>query len=240
MRHLQQRRNTGAEHWISLSDIMTALMMIFLLISVIYMMKVKEAVEIPRLFKTNEQQLHAQMSSELNETLIKWGAKLNPDLTVRFDNHEILFTSGSAELNSQFKQALDEFFPKYIKNLMQDAYLGNIKEIRIEGHTSSHWAVGVAENESYIRNMQLSQSRAQNTLIYLLNHPELSNEEKDWLKRKFRALGYSSALTLGANGEPASVLNPESAEKSQRVEFRVVTTTEDKIRAIAYGMKSND
>lgn len=237
MRHLHRKRSTGSEHWISLSDIMTALMMIFLLISVVYMLKVKEAVEIPRLFKTNEQQLHAQMNAELNDILTKWGAKLNPDLTVRFDKHDILFTSGSSDLNLQFKQALDEFFPKYIKTLMQDQYLGNIKEIRIEGHTSSHWAVGVSENESYIRNMQLSQNRAQNTLIYLLNHPQLTAQEKDWLKRKFRALGYSSALTLGVDGQPATVFNPESPEKSQRVEFRIVTTAEDRVREIAYGMK---
>ena len=90
MRHLR-KNSTGSEHWISLSDIMTALMMIFLLISVIYMIKVKEAVDIPKLFKTNEQELYTQMNHELNTILKKWGAILNPDLTVRFNNHEILF-----------------------------------------------------------------------------------------------------------------------------------------------------
>ncbi len=236
MRHLR-KNSTGSEHWISLSDIMTALMMIFLLISVIYMIKVKEAVDIPKLFKTNEQELYTQMNHELNTILKKWGAILNPDLTVRFNNHEILFGSGSSQLSPQFKQALDEFFPHYIKNLMKDQYLGSIKEIRIEGHTSSHWAVGVDQDIAYIQNMQLSQSRAQNTLIYLLNYPGLSKNEKDWLKKKFRAIGYSSAATLGIDGKPASAFNVEDKDKSQRVEFRVVTDTEDRIRKIAYGEK---
>ena len=236
MRHLR-KNSTGSEHWISLSDIMTALMMIFLLISVIYMIKVKEAVDIPKLFKTNEQELYTQMNHELNTILKKWGAILNPDLTVRFNNHEILFGSGSSQLSPQFKQALDEFFPHYIKNLMKDQYLGSIKEIRIEGHTSSHWAVGVDQDIAYIQNMQLPQSRAQNTLIYLLNYPGLSKNEKDWLKKKFRAIGYSSAATLGIDGKPASAFNVEDKDKSQRVEFRVVTDTEDRIRKIAYGEK---
>ena len=120
---------------------------------------------------------------------------------------------------------------------MKDQYLGSIKEIRIEGHTSSHWAVGVDQDIAYIQNMQLSQSRAQNTLIYLLNYPGLSKNEKDWLKKKFRAIGYSSAATLGIDGKPASAFNVEDKDKSQRVEFRVVTDTEDRIRKIAYGEK---
>ena len=234
MHHLYRRRSGSQEHWVSLSDIMTALMIIFLLISVVYMLKVKETVDIPRILKTNEQQIYQQMNQQLGNSLKKWGAILNSDLTVRFNDHNIMFGVGSSELNPVFKAALDEFFPIYISNLMQDKYLGTIKEIRIEGHTSSHWAAGVDDNLAYIMNMQLSQNRAQNTLIYLLNHPKLSPQEKQWLKKKVRAIGYSSALPLANDGEPATALKPENKEKSQRVEFRVVTTAEDQIRKIAY------
>ena len=65
----------------------------------------------------------------------------------------------------------------------------------------------------------------------------LTQNEKDWLKKKFRAIGYSSAATLGIDGKPASAFNVEDKDKSQRVEFRVVTDTEDRIRKIAYGEK---
>lgn len=230
-----RQRASSSDQWISLSDIMTALMMIFLLISIIYMIRVKESVDIPRIFKADEQQLYSQLEQKLQSKLTRWGATLSPDLTVRFNNEEILFKAGSAELSAEFKQALNEYFPIYIRSVMQDRFVDNIKEIRIEGHTSSFWAKGVGDEEAYIRNMQLSQSRAQNTLIYLLQSPLLTPVEKSWLKRKFRAIGFSSATPLGKDGKPVSASNKEHYGASQRVEFRVVTTAEDKIRAVAYG-----
>ena len=228
-------KTTGSDHWISLSDIMTALMMIFLLMSIIYMIRVKESVDIPRIFKADEQQLYSQLASKLQVKLKKWGATLSPDLTVRFSNEDILFKSGSAELSNEFKQALNEYFPIYLRSVMQDKFVNNIKEIRIEGHTSSFWAKDIGEEDAYIKNMQLSQLRAQNTLIFLLKSPYLTETEKKWLKKKFRAIGYSSAAPLGKNGRPVSTSNQEDPNASQRVEFRVVTTAEDRIRAVAYG-----
>ena len=230
-----RHKSNSADHWISLSDIMTALMMVFLLISIIYMIRVKESVDIPRIFKADEQQLYSQLQDKLTTKLTKWGATLTPDLTVRFSNEDILFQAGSADLQPEFKQALDEYFPDYLRSLMQKRFIENIKEIRIEGHTSSFWAKGINNEAAYINNMQLSQQRAQNTLIYLLKSPYLTVKEKEWLKKKFRAIGYSSALTLGKNGKPSAKDNPEDFGTSQRVEFRVVTNAEDKIRAVAYG-----
>lgn len=233
----QKNEQSHDDHWISLSDIMTALMMVFLLLSIIYMIKVKDSVDIPRIFKADEQELFSQLESKLTTKLTKWGATLSPDLTVRFSNEDILFKSGSSELQPGFKQALDSYFPEYLHSLMQDKFINNIKEIRIEGHTSSFWAKGVDKETAYINNMQLSQQRSQNTLIYLLQSPHLTQYEKDWLKKKLRAIGYSSAMTLGKNSKPTTNNNPEDPHTSQRVEFRVVTNTEDRIRAVAYGSK---
>mgnify|MGYP003606981663 FL=1 len=109
------------------------------------------------------------------------------------------------------------------------------RERRRAGETASYWAQGVDEETAYINNMQLSQQRAQNTLIYLLQSSKLTASEKQWLKKKFRAIGYSSASTLGQDGKSVTATNPESYNVSQRVEFRVVTTAEDRIRAVAYG-----
>ncbi|MDM1786632.1 MULTISPECIES: OmpA/MotB family protein [Acinetobacter] len=234
---MKNHSNNGSDHWISLSDIMTALMMVFLLISIIYMIRVKESVDIPRIFKADEQQLYSQLKDKLTVKLNKWGATLSPDLTVRFSNEDILFKAGSSDLQPEFKKALDEYFPDYLRSLMQAKFIDNIKEIRIEGHTSSFWAKGASPEVAYINNMQLSQQRAQNTLIYLLKSDRLTKSEKEWLKIKFRAIGYSSAATLGKDGKPSSASNPENFGTSQRVEFRVVTTAEDKIRAVAYGNK---
>lgn len=228
-------KKQSADHWISLSDIMTALMMIFLLLSIVYMIRVQESVDIPRIFKAHEQQLYSQLQQSLDTKLGKWGATLSPDLTVRFNDKDILFKTGSAELQPQFKQALNEIFPLYLREMMSKNHIENMREIRIEGHTSSFWAQGVDPETSYINNMYLSQQRAQNTLIYLLKSPQLTSVEKAWLKKKFRAIGYSSALTLDVNGQPTQYAKDEDVNHSQRVEFRVVTNAEERIRAVAYG-----
>ena len=233
LKNKANQSNQEAEHWISLSDLMTALMMLFLLISIVYMIKVQDSVDIPRIFKAEQQQLYAQMSGQFKDRLNKWGAVLNPDLTVRFNNEDIQFATGSSQLRPEFKNALDEFFPAYIRILMQDEYRDNIKEIRIEGHTSSFWIEGMSEDDAYIKNMELSQYRAQETLIYLLKHPKLNFEEKHWLKQKFRAIGFSSSQLLNAKGHSIANKEEEDKSQSQRVEFRVVTNTEDKVRAIA-------
>ncbi|AUZ06099.1 hypothetical protein ADP71_28620 [Vitreoscilla sp. C1] len=230
LKHNQNQDSADAEHWISLSDLMTALMMLFLLISVVYMIKVQDSVDIPRIFKADQQQMHAQMHEQFKDKLNKWGAVLNPDLTVRFNHQDIQFATGSQQLRPEFQRALDEFFPQYLHILMQEEYRDKIKEIRIEGHTSSLWVEGMSEDEAYIKNMNLSQGRAQETLIYLLTHPSLNLEERQWLKQKFRAIGFSSSQLLNSKGLDLQVNEQEDTKQSQRVEFRVVTNTEDKIR----------
>ena len=95
LKNKANQSNQEAEHWISLSDLMTALMMLFLLISIVYMIKVQDSVDIPRIFKAEQQQLYAQMSGQFKDRLNKWGAVLNPDLTVRFNNEDIQFATGS-------------------------------------------------------------------------------------------------------------------------------------------------
>jgi outer membrane protein OmpA-like peptidoglycan-associated protein len=234
-RILARRQNDADDHWISLSDIMTSLMMLFLLISVIYMLQVQESVDLPKLFKEDQTALHSQMQRTFDGKMTQWGAVLSPDLTVRFNNADIQFAVGSSDLRPQFQQALNDFFPKYVKILHDPQYAARIKEIRIEGHTSTYWANGATPDEAYLNNMQLSQQRAQATLIHLLTQAPLSEQDKAWLKPRLRAIGFSSAQPLNAQGKPTQASQDEDPIQSQRVEFRVVTDAEDRIRAIAAG-----
>ncbi|MEC7119499.1 MAG: OmpA family protein [Pseudomonadota bacterium] len=234
-RILARRQNDADDHWISLSDIMTSLMMLFLLISVIYMLQVQESVDLPKIFKEDQTALHSQMQQTFEGKLTQWGALLSPDLSVRFNHADVQFMAGSAALRPQFQHALDDFFPQYIKILHDPQYADRIKEIRIEGHTSTQWAQDTPLDEAYLNNMQLSQQRAQATLIYLLTQSPLSTIEKAWLKPRLRAIGYSSAQPLNSQGQPIQTPEAEDPIQSQRVEFRVVTDAEDRIRQIAAG-----
>ena len=218
------------DHFIPLSDIMTALMLLFLLISVVYMIKVDDSVRIPRIFKATSQGLLEKLGNEFQTDLKSWGAVLDKDLTVRFTEPDILFKVGSATLSPRFQEILDDFFPRYLKIMMDKTFINNIEEIRIEGHTSSFWGE-LTGNDAYFKNMELSQERTRAVLEYLLNS-NLTRKEKEWLRKHFRAIGFANAHPLNALGEPLKAGEREHALNSQRVEFRVRTNIEQKVAEI--------
>ena len=118
---------------------------------------------------------------------------------------------------------LDSFFPRYI-NLIYTKYKDKVTEIRIEGHTSSEWEDGVDKKVSYFKNMELSQDRTRNVLEYVMNMESLSKYE-DWLIDNITANGMSYSHRIFKE-------NIEDKDASRRVEFRVITNSEETINDI--------
>lgn len=228
------KNNEGGEHWISLSDMMTALALLFLLIAVIYMLKVKDSVKVPQIYKEVTQGLSEALNKEFEQDFKKWGAVMDKNLTIRFQAPDILFDTNSAIVKEPFKEILDDFFPRYLRIMMQDRFINNIEEIRIEGHTSSIWTRSTSDDVAYFKNMALSQSRTMNVLEYIFNSHNmgLDTQERKWLRRHFRAIGFSSAIPLNSQGIEAQNAIDEDYKKSQRVEFRVRTNIEEKIEKV--------
>jgi outer membrane protein OmpA-like peptidoglycan-associated protein len=222
-------KRASEEHWIPLSDLMTGLMMIFMLISVISMQQVeakRNAIrQVAQQYTSSRQDLYQELRTTFAPDLKRWHARLDPDLTVRFDEPNVLFDTGQAVLKDNFKTILSEFFPRYVAIISAPKFRDTVKEIRIEGHTSSTWGGAASADDAYFRNMELSQSRTRSTLEYVLLLPQVSGE-KAWLTRKLTANGLSSSQTLK---------NPdgsEDVEGSQRVEFRIRTDAESRLDEI--------
>lgn len=219
-----------SDYWIALSDIMTALMLIFLLMSVIYMIKVEDSVKIPKIFKEVSQGLSQKLNKEFRDDLKSWGAVIDKDLTIRFSQPDVLFKTGSSDLSVKFTDILNDFFPRYLKIIMSDEFKDNIEEIRIEGHTSSIWT-GEDKQKAYFKNMKLSSDRSRSVLEYLLVNA--NDIEKDFLRKHFRAIGFSSSMPLDSNGNQVAKSGlKEDFLLSQRVEFRVRTNIENKVSRI--------
>lgn len=217
------------EHWIPLSDLMTGLMMIFMLIAIIFMVKVendaKKVKNIAFIYDEMRADLYNDLNTEFENSLVKWGAELDKDLTFRFKEPSILFDNGQEELKPQFISILNDFFPRYIKILSNNKYKESIEEIRIEGHTSSTWAGSTTSNQAYFLNMALSQARTRTTLQYVLTLDQLKDQQL-WLKSHLTANGLSSSkLIYHSDGT-------ENKDGSQRVEFRVRTNADAKISEI--------
>ncbi len=217
------------DHWIPLSDLMTGLMMFFMLLAVVYMVKVEadsqKVKQIAILYDQLRTDLYKDLEKEFKHDLVKWGAELDKDLTIRFKEPDVLFDQGLADLKPKFQNILSDFFPRYVSILKSAKYKDSIQEIRIEGHTSSMWNNQSSTDEAYFQNMELSQSRTRSTLKYVLSLPNVL-EEKPWLKRFLTANGLSSSkAVLESNGV-------ENVARSRRVEFRVKTDADAKIANI--------
>jgi outer membrane protein OmpA-like peptidoglycan-associated protein len=217
-------------HWIPLSDLMTGLMVIFLLIAVMYMMKVEADTDRIRTvaiaYSEIRDALYEELQHEFQRDLGPWKAEiLKSDLTIRFNEPEILFASGSSELKPEFKAILADFFPRYVRILTSARYRDAVSEIRIEGHTSSDWSGQTSPEDAYFHNMELSQARTRTTLSYVLQLPDVA-ADRAWLTHSLTANGLSSSRPI-LNAD-----HTEDADRSRRVEFRIRTDAETRLAKI--------
>jgi len=210
-------------HWIPLADLMTGLMMIFMLITAVYIMRVEKTTTlVVDEYREIRNQMYLALQHEFSKDLKAWNADLLGDMTIRFNNPDVQFSSGSAELKPEFKELIADFFPRYIKIIQSDKFRAAVKEIRIEGHTSKFWR-GADESEAYFKNMELSQQRTTSTLRYIMSLPVFKAEEA-WFRRHITANGLSSSTPRVPN--PTSLKDDEA---NQRVEFKVVTNAAERI-----------
>ena len=233
---LTTKEQDTEEHWISISDMMAGLMVIFLFIAISYMLHVQaEQERIEQIAVTYEKlqsDLYADLEKEFKDDLNRWNAILKEQtLSIRFKEPEVLFEQGSAEVRPDFEKILKDFFPRYIRILMESKdsnrkpkYINDIAEIRIEGHTSSEWTENISPEAAYIHNMKLSQGRTRSVLEYVLQIPSIrqNQEIRDWLKLHLTANGLSSSKLITSKGI-------ENKRESRRVEFRVRTNAEKRI-----------
>ena len=209
-------------HWIPLADLMTGLMMIFMLITAIYISKVDPTTTLVLdEYKVVREDMKLALQQEFSNDFKQWNAVLLGDMTIRFNNPNVQFASGSSDLRPEFQALLNDFFPRYMKIVRGEKFKKAVKEIRIEGHTSSFWK-GASTSDAYFLNMDLSQQRTRSTLKFIMGLPVFQTEET-WLKEHITANGLSSSRPI--------IKNPKSSqddEINQRVEFRIVTNAADR------------
>jgi len=227
--------------WSSISDIMSGLMMVFLFISVSYAYVAAEQSktleeQAEQLREQNEQisglvmewedynrLIYEDLNSEFGDQLEEWNAEIQQDtLSIRFKDPQILFAAGKSDISPKFREILHDFWPRYVGVLQR--YDDSIREVRIEGHTSSEWG-SASQDDSYFRNMALSQSRTRSALQTCYGftpEPLLS-----WVRNNVTANGMSfSKLVVDPRGI-------EDVEQSRRVEFTIVTDSFTRLKEIS-------
>jgi outer membrane protein OmpA-like peptidoglycan-associated protein len=219
---------TKQTYWIPLADLMTGLMLIFMLVTAIFISRVEQTTTlIIDEYKKVREDMQLALQNEFKNDFKKWNADLLGDMTIRFNNPDVQFKSGSAELTPEFQDLIADFFPRYMEIIRNPKFKYAVKEIRIEGHTSSFWR-NVSRSEAYFLNMELSQRRTRSTLQFIMSLPVFRADE-EWFKGLITANGLSSSRPI-----IRSVGGTAEDERNQRVEFRIVTNAADRIeRTIA-------
>jgi len=198
-------------NWMNIADIMSALMMIFMFISIAFLYQILNEKEI---YKVS---LNKALHKEFDQDLKEWKAVITDDNIIRFNAP---FNIGSNELPSEFSLILADYFPRYIKVLSDKKFKNEIEEIRVEGHTSNGWGSIVDKKGIYLKNMNLSQERASNVLTYCYDlNNSIITSNLTWLQNNLRANGMSFSKLLYKQGTKI-----EDKERSRRVEFKVLTT----------------
>ena len=226
MRHSGENPETSV--WISTTDLMSGLLVIFLFLSILMTQETDKARD--KLEKAQNKIQTVTTQASLAEENIQQAINRNFNLydqsryalnrdglaSARFPDASGTFKEGSYVLTDKFKGELNYFLPRYLKAI-SESDRQYVKEIRIEGHASSEWnsVVPITKEEAYTKNMELSQQRTLSILLYALEMPALA-PYRSLMQEKMRAVGYSSSNVIyDINGH-------EDREASRRIEFRVI------------------
>ena len=226
--------------WMSISNLMLGLMIIFLLIAIIMIYGIKAPLIVekscPKCEKNQagiEEEIHEQLVKEFKEdyhakrlikiehltiSFIQVDNITTKPPTATFDTKGFMFDSQSSTIEEPYRTILDDFCPRYfgfIENI-SNLYSDEVRiEVHIEGHASSKYD-GYGEIRAYMANMTLSQRRANSVLRYCLN--TIKEKDQEFIIKNFIASGFSSTQVMQDDDT-----KQEDSPRSRRVEFTIKT-----------------
>ena len=201
----------GNIFWITMTDLMTGLVLVFIVMFFYtYMTSHMEMIK-QNLAKENAtKELKASLKAQnLNATVDAITG------VVKISDLE-LFELGSYTLSEKGKAYLDKFAPAYFNSIFSNNFLNkNIEKIIIQGHTDSQTFKGkYSEDEQYMKNMELSLNRAFSVANYMSQTP-YNKENGDKLRKMILVEGASFSQPIILDGK-------EDYQKSRRVELKIV------------------
>ena len=251
--HNRRKKNFGenVSYWQSYSDMMAAVLLVFVMILTFSMFESRREIESERDKLEEQQELFEQQEDAMQEQqeqldkIIGVRSDLVSALKTEFDGSDlsvyvdpntgaitfdsnVLFDSREYEIKDEGLVFLNQFLPRYFGVLLDNDFKDYVSEIIIEGHTDT--------NGTYLYNLELSQQRALSVASYCLKDGSniLSNDEIDELR-----------LIVTANGRSYSdpILNNDGTvnmDSSRRVEFKFRLKDEEMVQEMIDILNANE
>lgn len=223
--------------WLSYSDMMAALLLVFILILSCTLLETRATYEAKKAELAEKEKIIASQQSQI-DTIVGVRGDLVDALSTEFSGNALsvkvdaqsgtitfdstlLFGFDDDQLQDQGKAFLDQFLPKYFSVLLSEDFSPYVAEIIIEGHTDT--------DGSYMYNLQLSQNRAFAVASYCLensNHILTDNQLE-----KLRIL-----LTANGRSWSSPIYNDDGSvnmDASRRVEIKFRLKDEEMMGQIA-------
>lgn len=193
--------------WISFADLMTALMVLFLVVMSVALLSVTKTVsEIERIKAQREQDVDALLEKIKQATDRYPGVTVDKNRNVIDFGDRARFDTASHQLNPEQARLLRAFIPEVLTIAQDDLGRRWLKRIVAEGFTD--------QRGTYLYNLNLSLQRSQRVLCVLLAVPfpdelPMSPDQLEQIRELFLVGGYSF------NSAKASF------EESRRIELRL-------------------
>lgn len=193
--------------WISFSDLMTALMVLFLLVMSVALLAVTRTM-------TQHERLVSERQEAIDKLLDRIEQAAGKEQGIHVDRGRAVidfgerarFDTSSYTLNSEQERLLRSFVPEILSIARDEGGRRWLKRIVVEGFTD--------RRGSYLYNLNLSLQRSQRVLCALMAPPPagekpMGRQELEEIRRLFLVGGYSSNSAK------------DSLDASRRIEFRL-------------------
>lgn len=195
---------------LSIADLMSALLLVFILILSGTLLRLAEQEELnkERLEMISEQEMAKRsIIAQLMGEMEQFDVEVDPRTGAIRIKEGILFEYAQSVLTQQGKRFLHKFIPKYVRILLAKSEIREqIGQVIIEGHTDN---IG-----SYQYNLRLSLNRAYSVAAYVFSEEFKSFPYKDIFQKRLSVDGRSFINPIADN------TMSEGRSKNRRVEFK--------------------
>lgn len=206
--------------WISYADLMTALMVLFLLVMSVALLAVTKTVNEAEVRKAARERDITKLLEQVKTATAEYlGVSVFVDRGVIDFGDRARFDTGSSRLSPEQAKLLRSYVPKVLTIARNDLGKQWLKRIVVEGFAD--------QRGTYLLNLNLSLQRSERLLCVLLaqqTSDELTDEDKEQIRDLFLVGGYSF------NSAKASF------DESRRIELRLEFYGIDEPHGVAEGV----